>query len=100
MYQDTWALIRPSQRMRLFCYATYNREDSMKNHVTFPFKKKGREFDSLTTSGFSYLDNNNQSGNVEHPTLILVGTDDVFAVPANSVSLPNELVEMEVGNQG
>ena len=58
MYHDTWALTRPSQRTRLFCNAIFNREDSIKNHVTFPFKKDGRQFDSLTTLGFSHIDNN------------------------------------------
>ena len=47
----------------------------------------------------------NQLGNVEHPTLVIVGTDDVFAVPANPVLLTeripgSELVEMEGGGHG
>ena len=44
----------------IICNAIFNREDSMKNHVTFPFKKDGRQFDFLTTPGFSLIDNNLQ----------------------------------------
>jgi pimeloyl-ACP methyl ester carboxylesterase len=46
-----------------------------------------------------------QLGNVAHPTLVIVGTDGVFAVPANSVLLSeripgSKLVEMEGGGHG
>ena len=62
------ALIRSSQRIRLFCYAIFNREDCMKNHVTFPYKKNDRQFDFLTAPGFSLIDNNLQ---------LVSGTDQV-----------------------
>jgi pimeloyl-ACP methyl ester carboxylesterase len=47
----------------------------------------------------------NQLGNVEHRTLVIVGTDDVFAVPANSVLLTeripgSKLVQVEGGGHG
>jgi len=47
----------------------------------------------------------NQLANVEHPTLIIVGTEDVFAVPANSVLLNeripgSRLVQIEGGGHG
>jgi pimeloyl-ACP methyl ester carboxylesterase len=47
----------------------------------------------------------NQLANVAHPTLVVVGTDDVFAVPANSVLLTElipgaRLVQIEGGGHG
>jgi pimeloyl-ACP methyl ester carboxylesterase len=46
-----------------------------------------------------------QLDNIKHPTLVIVGTDDVFAVPANSVTLAERipgarLVEMVGGGHG
>ena len=42
----------------IICNAIFNRKDSIKNHVTFLYKKNDRHFDSLTTPGFSLIDNN------------------------------------------
>jgi len=47
----------------------------------------------------------NQLSNIEHSTLVIVGTDDVFAVPANSVLITEripgaKLVQMEDGGHG
>ena len=60
-----------------------------------------------TKPGISHIDNNmklvttNQSGNVEHRTLVLVVRIDVFAGHLPTPwSLPNELVELEEGGQG
>jgi pimeloyl-ACP methyl ester carboxylesterase len=46
-----------------------------------------------------------QLDNIEQPTLVIVGTDDVFAVPANSLLLTeripgSKLVEIEGGGHG
>jgi pimeloyl-ACP methyl ester carboxylesterase len=46
-----------------------------------------------------------QLGNIEQPTLVIVGMDDVFAVPANSLLLSDRipgarLVQMEGGGHG
>lgn len=47
----------------------------------------------------------NQLSNIENPTLVIVGTNDVFAVPANSVLLTDQipgarLVQIEGGGHG
>lgn len=47
----------------------------------------------------------NQLANIEHPILVIVGTDDVFAVPANSAILAERipgarLVQIEGGGHG
>ena len=58
MYHDTD--INKTQAENKIILLRYIREDSMKNHVTFPFKKHGSQFDYLTMPMFPYLDNDMQ----------------------------------------